>query len=98
MNLKVATITLSILLLVSVALNVIQGRAQLKAFDDIYGDLAKQFLLDSKVLGHINNDQLPQARALLEAEVKNKGTLIYICIEENCSEQAKNIMAGKNAH
>ena len=82
----------------SVAFNVIQGRAQLKAFDDIYGDLANQFLLDSKVLGYINNNQLPQAKALLETEVKNKGALVYICIEENCSKRAKSIMEGSNAH
>ena len=78
-------------------LNVIQGVAQLKSFDDIYGNLAKQFLLDTKVLDHINNNQVNQAKALLEIEVKSKGTLVYICIEENCSKLAKSIMGGKNA-
>jgi hypothetical protein len=89
---KLSVWLLSISLLVSVALNVIIGRANLNYFDTSYEDLAKQQVKYLTLQSFLKNKQIESATELVNAEVEWGNAVLAICLMENCSQSARAIL------
>lgn len=82
-------------LLTSVIANVVLAKANFAYFDMMYENLAQQHLLNSRVRASLENSDIEEAKAILDQEIESKGAILAICLMENCSSKAKEIMRGK---
>jgi len=82
-------------LLTSVIANVVLAKANFSYFDMIYGTLAQQHLLNSRVKASLESSDVETAKAILNQEIESKGAILAICLTEDCSSSAKEIMHAK---
>ncbi|MFI2812470.1 hypothetical protein, partial [Microbulbifer sp. JSM ZJ756] len=87
------TITLGLLLSLSVALNIIQARSQMKAYDISYGDLAKSQTLNNRILSLLESGEIEMAKIALERKIGMNEKILSICMSENCSSRAREILS-----
>lgn len=83
---------LSIALLVSVGLNVVVGRANLKYFEKSYEDLARQQVKLIEIRTLLESSDVAEAKRLIDKEIKWKGEVLAICLIEKCSERVEEIL------
>ena len=86
---------LSVMLLASVVANIALTKANIQYFEEIYRTMAEQHILNSKVRSQIAKGDIEAAKGLLDREIKEKGALIAICVMEDCSSAAKDVMQVK---
>lgn len=82
------------LVLVSVFVNVMLAKANLDYFDEAYGQLAQQYQLNLDVLTQLEKGDVDAAKALLYQEVEAKGPVLAICMMEDCSSRAEQVLQG----
>lgn len=79
-------------LFASVIANVVLTKANLSYFDKAYGTLAQQHLMNSRVREYLERSDIEAAKEVLDKELESKGSVLAICLMENCSSRAKEIM------
>lgn len=92
MNTKYTIWLLSGALLASVIVNVVLAKANLSYFDEAYGNLAQQNLVNSRVRKHLERSEIEAAKEVLDREIESKGSVLSICLMENCSSSAREIL------
>lgn len=85
-------------LLVSVITNAVLAKANLSYFDEAYGNLAQQHLVNLRVREHLERSDIEAAKKVLDSEIESKGSVLAICLMENCSSRAKEIMHAEQQH
>lgn len=73
-------------------LNVIIGRANLNYFETSYADLAKEQVKYMELQSFLKNKQIENAIKLVNDEVEWRGSVLAICLMEDCSERARDIL------
>ncbi|WP_189610981.1 hypothetical protein [Saccharospirillum salsuginis] len=90
---KIHTIwLLCVALSVSVFANVILARTNYIYFDEAYGQLAQQHLLNTKVRSQLEQGDVVAAKTLLDQVIENKGSILAVCLMEACSSSAQEIL------
>lgn len=82
-------------LFASIVVNFFLARANLSYFDRAYGNLAQQYLTNARVRELLEESEVEVAKDLLDQELEFKGAMLAICLMENCSDSAKEIMHGE---
>lgn len=80
------------MLSISAATNVVLAKINLGYFDEAYGTLAEQHLLNSKVRDQLEQGNTEEAKALLDREINIKGSILAVCLMKSCSKSAKDVM------
>jgi hypothetical protein len=78
--------------LASVLANIMIARENVGYFDEAYGEMAKQHLLNSTIRSRLEHGDVASAKALLDQEIHAKGTILAICLMEACSSSAADVM------
>jgi len=98
MKAKITIWILSAFLLPSVALNVLLVKANFSYMDEVYGNMAKQHMLNSRIRRNLEEFNIEEAKKLLDQEIELSGVIVAVCLQENCSERAKKAMVEATQH
>ena len=67
------------------------GKSNLNHYDEVYGLYAEQFYSKAVLLQLIKNNEIDKVKDTLEKEVATMGTVVALCLMNDCSKQAKKV-------
>jgi nitrogen regulatory protein PII-like uncharacterized protein len=82
---KITIIVLTVLLIISITLNVLSGRASLSYFDNSYRDLANTYIFNIELLEYLNSSDFEVAQKILVDKTGTQALMLGICVMEECS-------------
>lgn len=71
---------------------VLRGQSNLNHYDAIFGLYAEQLYSDIEILELLKKNKVDEAKAILEKEVSSSGPVIAVCLMNDCSDKAKNVV------
>lgn len=89
---SVAIAGLSIALALSVVANIRLVFVVKELHGEVYGAMAGSYVENTSVLSHLKSGRVTKAREELAADQSDKEAILLICLVENCSPQAAEIL------